>query len=275
MKGVHILCIGLGVLIVPVTVASAGPEGLYVAPKIVYGLTLMNGGPKYPNFGTEYNYNPHFDLEGKTDNAFGGSVAIGYDFSRQFNIPFRAELEYSRFSDAETQRSETRGMDSPGKGHITARQTLGIQTLFLNAYYDFKTDTRYTPYIGAGLGLGLIDVNGHFVFRANGFIPPTNDMTYAVDVVGTNSKTITNFAWNVGAGIAFDLTTKWTLDAGYRFVSLGSVDVKSTGFQGYTVDWNGIAGPGSHDNLTGRFSVNMKAKNIYQHQLFLGARYTF
>jgi len=36
-----------------------------------------------------------------------------------------------------------------------------------------------------------------------------------------------NFAWNIGAGVGFDLTENWTLDAGYRFVGLGSVKTKT------------------------------------------------
>jgi opacity protein-like surface antigen len=38
------------------------------------------------------------------------------------------------------------------------------------------------------------------------------------------SRTTTNFAWNVGAGVGVELDKNWTVDVGYRFVGLGSVE---------------------------------------------------
>lgn len=268
MKKILALCTVLGVLAVPATMTSAAPEGLYVAPKIIYGLTQINS-PELTNFGTTSNaaYKPYFGLGDKTDSTFGGSIAVGYDFSKQFNVPIRAEVEYSSFSDAEAQGSEARVFISPGNAHITGRQTFGIQTLFLNVYYDFETGTRYTPYIGAGLGQGFIDISGHLVFSANGLM---GSDIITMNIVGANSEKITNFAWNIGAGVGISLTEKWTLDAGYRFVDLGSIEVISTGLPGFRVN-----NDGNVYHFYGQFPVDMKTKNLYQHQFSLGARYTF
>ena len=71
----------------------------------------------------------------------------------------------------------------------------------------------------------------------------------------TGSKTVTNFAWNVGAGLGYDFTENWTLDVGYRFAHLGSVKTKT-----YSDDESTYHG---------------KTSDLYQHQVAIGVRYTF
>ena len=38
----------------------------------------------------------------------------------------------------------------------------------------------------------------------------------------------TNFAWNVGAGVAYNVNENLAIDAGYRYVDLGYNEVSST-----------------------------------------------
>lgn len=35
-----------------------------------------------------------------------------------------------------------------------------IQTLMLNAYWEFHNSTKFTPYIGAGIGLAFLQTDG-------------------------------------------------------------------------------------------------------------------
>lgn len=65
----------------------------------------------------------------------------------------------------------------------------------------------------------------------------------------------TNFAWNIGAGVGVNLSESVTLDAGYRFVSVGTA---KTGTANY-----------------GPLAIKGKAKNIYLHQFYVGMRYEF
>lgn len=67
------------------------------------------------------------------------------------------------------------------------------QSLFANFYLDFVNSTDFTPYVGGGVGLGF---------------------------VGSD----TNFAWNVGGGLAYNLTEDWKVNVGYRYVSLGEFE---------------------------------------------------
>ena len=89
----------------------------------------------------------------------------------------------------------------------------GLQTLFLNAYWDFHNDSAFTPYIGAGLGMGFISNR------------------YEVEF-GNESESVnelnTVFAWNAGAGVAYAITDNLSADLAYRFVGLGYNETEKT-----------------------------------------------
>ena len=88
-----LVCFGMLAVAVPAKQVSAGSAccpnklGVYVAPKFVYGFTQMNGMRAQGDEGS-------LRIGNKSDNAWGGALAIGYDFYRQNRIPVRAELEY-------------------------------------------------------------------------------------------------------------------------------------------------------------------------------------
>lgn len=69
-----------------------------------------------------------------------------------------------------------------------------------NAYFDYLTCTPWTPYVGAGIGLSHLKAD-----------------------FGEQAKSVNNLAWQVMAGIAYDVTSNWTLDAGYRYADLGRI----------------------------------------------------
>jgi outer membrane autotransporter protein len=242
MKRIALILGLLGVMALPgfATAAEGKQLGVYVAPKFVYGLTQMDGAKAH---WSESGDSGSERIGNKTDDTFGGSIAIGYDFDKKFGVPVRAELEYAGFSKAETKK--TFGDDEYTE---KIKQTFGIQTLFLNAYWDINTGTKFTPYIGAGLGMGFIKTK----YKASGYDYADPDDPWTES---TGSKNVTNFAWNVGAGLGYDFTENWTMDIGYRFVGLGSVKTKT-----YSGD---------------DYKVYGKTDNLYQHQFAIGVRYTF
>ena len=109
--------------------------------------------------------------------------------------------------------------------------------------------TKLTPYVGAGLGLGFIGTNG-LVDYFDGS---------AITRFSTGSKSITNFAWNIGAGVGYNITDSINVDAGYRFVGLGSVKTRATTFT----------------TLQGDIDAYGKTRNVFQHRFDFGIRYTF
>jgi outer membrane autotransporter protein len=121
------------------------------------------------------------------------------------------------------------------------KSKVGAQSFFFNGYFDIHNDSPVTPYIGAGLGLAR--VSGEF--------------SVDVDVFGnliSMSETKTNFAWNVGAGAAFEIADSVALDLGYRYADFGKVDGSTSAFGG-----------------TVKVSADTKVKT---HEVLLGLRFT-
>jgi len=181
-------------------------------------------------------FNPGRGSANDTDHVFGGALAVGYDFNKQHGAPVRAELEYGAFTRAEGKANVL------GGGTVTMKTQ--AQTLFTNAYLDIPTGTQFTPYVGAGLGMAFLNARADFE-------APGSRQSYG-------SRNNTNFAWNVGAGVACEVVENVALDLGYRFAGLGEAKTKSSG-----------AGGGLSQN--DRF----EAKNLYMHQLSLGLRFSF
>lgn len=114
-----------------------------------------NAEPRWPNWyvglhggwsmDDSYDTNAGADVE--TDGGYIVGASLGYVPPTE--LPFfnmtRYELEYSfRSNDVE----------SPGTGEVEAH------TAMLNMLVDFNTETNWTPYVGGGLGMARIDVDG-------------------------------------------------------------------------------------------------------------------
>ncbi len=227
--------------------------GVYVTPKLVWGYTVFDKikGEAHVTSGGLSGGASKKSL--KDDDAWGGAIAVGYDFERLLNAPVRGEIEYAFFGNVDGKAS--RGWDEAGfSGSASLKNKMDIQTLFFNAYFDFKNETPLTPYIGAGLGLAFIDSKsaGHADYTLGGVNYDGSS--------STNYKLNTNFAWNVGAGVAWELTDLLSLDLGYRFAGLGKVKSRSSTYEGL-----------------GGETIEYKSKvdNVYMHQIMLGLRFTF
>jgi opacity protein-like surface antigen len=160
------------------------------------------------------------------DSVFGGGVAVG---ARFFGV-VRGELEYAINSTAK-ETSLVLGDNIKGE--------LMTQSVLANAYYDFdiKQLKNFKPYVGAGLGLGI---NSLKVEASDGY--------------KLGDDTTVGFAWQVGAGVAYNLCNHLTLDLGYRYMNYAS-----TKFTYTTVDLD----KEKHDFDT------------YSHEIRFGARYAF
>ena len=95
-----------------------------------------------------------------------------------------------------------------------------------NVYYDFDLgNSSWTPYIGAGVGLGVyrqkatvdIDLPDQYETIAAGMGIPVGEMEVAND-------TLYEFEWQVGIGTAYNFSEDWAMDIGYRFNSSNVAD---------------------------------------------------
>jgi opacity protein-like surface antigen len=147
------------------------------------------------------------DLEGFgvgqfSQNTVGGGAFIGWDFYPQSQVPLRTEIEYAIRSNL----SKTWEGVGDFSG-VDIKMERNLQTLLFNLYYDFHNDSAFTPYLGAGAGVGFIRT------KFSGHDP---------DIGGESSRTFHNtvFAYNVGAGVSYAFTDNVSADLAYRFLGL-------------------------------------------------------
>jgi len=110
---------------------------------------------------------------------------------------------------------------------------LATYTGFINAFWDitYFNGTGFTPYIGAGAGIA------HHRF------------THVNLPAGASKGNSTDLAYNLTAGVSYDLTDNIKMDVAYRFVDLGV----------------GVSEGTAH----------LRAADLRAHEVKLGVRYHF
>jgi outer membrane autotransporter protein len=224
------------------SLAIAGETGVYIAPKFIYSYQRIDNAEMkldVTGLGSD-----SADLDSEKDSSFGGAFAIGYDFKPTFNAPIRAEIEYAMRSESEGEYSDAY-YDGPYLIKESGSMKFDVQSVFLNMYFDIETGTKFTPYVGGGLGVAIIDTDGKFKV--------TEDGDTLFDESASNSET--NFAFNLAAGVGYDVSDNFTLDLGYRYADFGE------GESGNVLDINNVS-------LTGE-------ARIVAHEVLFGIRYGF
>ncbi len=126
-------------------------------------------------------------------------------------------------------------------------------SLMANMYYDFNAGSRFTPYIGVGLG-GV-----HNSFSKGGGVVATG-YAGAATSIGLPTYVTNNDSWTVAAaamtGFVFSMTDRLKLDTGYRFMYLGANKTGQTGITG-TAATGGV----------------IHVDNMHAHEFRVGLRY--
>jgi OOP family OmpA-OmpF porin len=134
---------------------------------------------------------------------------------------FRLEGEYYH------NQTNIVGMEGGYKGaggHITNN------ALFANVLYDIQTGTRFTPYVGGGIGPDFINVKS---VGSNG--------------VGFLKGDTLDMGYQGIAGVAMPLDPNWTVTADYRYIASFDPKVDHTG-----------TGQGRMDNATNNVMVGLR-----------------
>ena len=89
---------------------------------------------------------------------------------------------------------------------------INMAGVLFNGYYDFSTASAFTPYLGAGLGIAMIEAEGFGVAA----IP---------DVLDDDDTVL---AYQVMAGIGYEISDRTSLFAEYRYFGTDSADVTTS-----------------------------------------------
>lgn len=132
-----------------------------------------------------------FDLS-ENEIGFTGRVAVGKAVTN--NIRIGIEGSYAMY---------TASFDD-------ADIDVDIWSIMAAAYYDFRNYTRFTPYIGAGAGLGIMSV------EESGGI-------FGLNV--SSSETSTHPAFKVAAGVSVDINDGLQIFTDYNFIYLPEAEL--------------------------------------------------
>lgn len=93
---------------------------------------------------------------------------------------------------------------------------LETYTILGNLWYDIYTNTDFTPFVGGGVGVGIVDSS----LSVNGIIP------------GAFNDSETGFAFQVGAGFKYDVAPNIDLELSYRFRGIVDFNLNQTNLVG-------------------------------------------
>jgi opacity protein-like surface antigen len=129
----------------------------------------------------------------------------------------RIEVEFSRAQF--TAKGLAVASGSSGSTSATAAGKVNANYLLGNIWLDVPNETSLTPYVGGGLGLGWVD----------------SDVLFFGGPAGLGGNAKTGMAYQLGAGIKYNLNDSIAFDLGYRFKNIIKFEFDGTnGVTGYT-----------------------------------------
>lgn len=182
------------------------------------------------------------------DAAFAGEITAGVRIDNvrlELEAAFRSASEdsynlYDGNFDVSGTMHPMPGTTSLGAiaAAIETSTSVRHDSYLFNMFYDFNFGTRWTPYVGAGIGFGRYQQETSFNYNADltkfkqelgrysGSMENLEDIIADMPDSVTGSVTpdqashdLYRFEWQVSAGVAYNFDEDWVLDLGYRFNS--------------------------------------------------------
>ena len=202
--------------------------------------------------------------------GFRVSGTLGYEFGTGFRVD--GEVFFARAAIGElTYKGRTTTVpglgtiDVPGEHPIDVSGSANQLGGMVNVWYDFNAGSRWRPYIGGGLGFVQVDwgdveynrnevaqgaANQLAVLQAQAATPGFDSLPPEVQeqirqgavaqaqlppgTVPELSGTDTVFAYQVGAGMGYEVTNAITVQLGYRLLKANQLEFTGRGAMGAT-----------------------------------------
>jgi len=149
------------------------------------------------------------DIQDTTFVGFG----VGYEFNNWLRFDVTAEERTKAMFRATG--SFTQNCAGGGTCFDVNSGNFSSAVFMANAYFDFGTWWCLTPYVGGGVGGARNTITG---IQDNGI---NSDGTVGFGF-SLSDNSVWNFAWNLQAGLTYNVTNNFKVDFNYRFLSLGS-----------------------------------------------------
>ena len=144
---------------------------------------------------------------------------------------FRAEVEYLYRAHSDGERKNIAGIlggkDAELVAGLQGLDKLSSHSVFANLYYDFMSDSKFTPYIGAGIGFSEIDFTYDALFQRNNDpakLGPTTPDVAAGTTTDTDdelSDEVFGYQFMVGSDYAID--ENWSIGLKLRYQDFDDV----------------------------------------------------
>lgn len=172
--------------------------------KVLLGGFSLVAGSLFAAENAVSSFNPYVAVKGgysiltkkdsiKYKNGFNGAVEFGVSYDA-----WRLGLEVSYRQNK---------IKSSTNANVANYNKINALAGMINVYYDYALTEECSLYVGAGLGMAKFNF------------------------VAKDSKVETGkcvFAWQVLAGVAYDINENWTVEAGYRLFGTSKVKVSNT-----------------------------------------------
>lgn len=164
----------------------------------------------------------------------GSTPIFGLNFGRYITPSLRAEFAIDYTPDAAISKGGTLNYDATNSDGVNTNHfdvfrsdkvELSRTTGLVNLLYDINTGTRFTPYIGGGVGFSWRKLRRSYSETSNCDVSvggcPINTPTLPNTLnppSGSNVKEQFDFAAAVQAGIAYNITDSITWDNGWQML---------------------------------------------------------
>jgi opacity protein-like surface antigen len=198
--------------------------------------------------------------------SFGGGV--GY----YFNKNIRADLTFERRQSSDVTGTAT--TIGNGVGDINGRFGLKTDVYLANMYYDFESRGRFTPYVGAGLGVANHKTStGSFTDNCGctSVIESGSHTTAAAALMAGVAINLTGRGEPAGSGTGYgggEVARNLYLDLGYRFLYLGDAETGAVRVA------DKPAAPAPAGPVT-TIANDPTVSSIHAHEFRVGLRYDF
>ena len=234
------------------TIASAQDSGVYIKGQAGYG--VFNDADVVPRDSQFSGILGSINGEGNL--ALG--LGIGYDFGNGWRLEVDANQLFNDMGAIDGQPATQAKLRSTG--------------FMFNALYDFEDFGRWEPYVGIGAGVAqnnvslaaqdfLNDTGTVLVRHPSCVTPPAAAGTARACLTDDSDRTL---AWNLIAGLGYNITDNLTWDTTYKYTDIGSIDVDGTYVQA------NVPGRGGVFSATGS-----TVEDVTSHTILTGFRYRF
>lgn len=188
--------------------------------------------------------------------GFRVSGVLGYEFGSGFRVDGevffgRAAIGDLTYKGRTTTVQTPQGPNTiriPGDHPIDVSGSANQLGGMVNVWYDFNAGSRWRPYVGGGLGVVQVDwgdveydrnevaqgAANQLARLQNPNLPPGTDVPLPPGTVPELSSTDTVFAYQVGAGMGYEVTNAVTVQVGYRLLKANQLEFTGRSAMGAT-----------------------------------------